>query len=178
MPPKKSFVELGKKNEGDDKVRSSVFVFTVNSNEKMSEDKAEEWMAVMRDMWHDPSILLVSTIKEHQIGEFNQVNPEYVKSIETQIVFEVGDKFKKLHMHGSIKVLHTSNIRLAFTQIHQILKEFNGDAKGTEGPPSTGKAQYFKAHTTQDAGNNISEYMRKHQTSVERFYMEPVKTIK
>ena len=146
------------------KIKTSIFYFTVNSNKstnRLTEDEIDKWKAQQRDLWSNKVYYLLTmhpSLENEGIGEYFLVPEDKIININVEIAFEVGSQKDRLHLHGIIKVTHTTKLRLNYKLIHTILNELMGEEN-----------QYFHSVVRSDDVLNFIEYMLKFDSKIEKF---------
>jgi hypothetical protein len=139
-----------KKKEPEDKLKSSCFFITVNSNKMLGapdfeEEQAARFRSALEMIFSSERIAKYLLDTKHD----GDLSPEYVKSINVQLAFEVGSKFGRTHAHVLVSVKHTSNIRFKLPLLRSTMNHIVGSKVHIN----------LKAFSSQVA--TLEEYLRK-----------------
>jgi len=98
------------------RIKSSVFMITVNTNKGKYDD-------IMKNQFEKVLYKLLNEENLKQMIIFNSGTYNDIKSIESELAVEVGGIYKKLHAHLPIQIKHTANIKLNIKFINEYIKK-------------------------------------------------------
>lgn len=111
-----------------DKVKDSIFHITVNTNKRYARGDP----SFQRDA-QDLLDAMEKTISEeelHEIIKFHYTapnlsawTPDFIRSVDTEVVVEKGDQFDQLHCHAMVRIKHTTAVLI---DLPALRKKLNG----------------------------------------------------
>jgi hypothetical protein len=124
----KSTTSKKKTERNPDQIYKSMYKVVLNTNKKLKIADRKKLEAEIVDTWEKVFLNHLDEIVTFDPEVANK--EEAIKDFSTDWRFEVGDRFKRLHAHSSMIIMHNNMIKLDYGLIRQLfLEELPGDSE-------------------------------------------------
>lgn len=123
------FVEESVVIDPAERIRKSLFAFTINTNKTvdgLTEEEKNKFKKIMKHLFDNNAIEDFIICRDG--APCFRENPELIVNKRVGYAFEIGGQFNKLHAHASLEIDHKTLISIDLPQLKELFRQYLGFA--------------------------------------------------